>query len=194
VLLGFARRRLICTRDPLMRHVQSPVHAIEVGSGSARLAGMLADAAPHWYLTLVDRSHAAVRFAAGLHAARGTSDRVRCIHGDIAALPVPNESADVVIAAEVLEHAPDPRHSAAELLRVLRPGGWRAISLPVDLDIALHPTVFGSEEEILAFFASFGLALRETTCVAPDRDLDAVADVFPGFPGCVNAIFRKPSC
>ena len=81
--------------------------------------------------------------------------------------------------------------SAQELLRVLRPGGWLAVSVPIDLDIAMHPTVFANEAEILRFFGAFPLDLCESVVVAPDPSIDAIADVFPGFAGCVNAIFRK---
>jgi len=190
LLLGFSRRRLMVTCDQLRRAVREPARLLEVGAGSGRLAGMLADALPDWRFTLVDRSAAAVRFAGWLHAARGTSDRVWCLKGDLSHLPAPDASVDVVVAAEVLEHAPNPVHSVQEMLRVLRPGGWLAVSVPVDLDIAMHPTVFHSTNEVLAFFTQFPLEPIDFTLVMPDL-LDAIVDVFPGFPGCVNAVFRR---
>ncbi|MFI5493295.1 methyltransferase domain-containing protein [Actinoplanes sp. NPDC051859] len=52
-------------------------------------------------------------------AARGVSP----IAGDVAALPLADESADVVVAGEILEHVPDLSATVAELCRVLRPGG-----------------------------------------------------------------------
>lgn len=189
--IGFARRRMELTLDQVLAHASAATEVLEVGSGSGRLAAMLADVCPPWRFTLVDRSDQATRFAAALHHARGTGARVRCLRGDLAALPVADASADLVIAAEVLEHAPNPAASVAELLRVLRPGGWLATSLPIDVDIAMHPTVFESEAAILSLFEPFALALCTSAVVSPDPTVDAIADVFPGFQGCVNAVFRK---
>ncbi|HEX3541326.1 MAG TPA: class I SAM-dependent methyltransferase [Acidimicrobiales bacterium] len=50
--------------------------------------------------------------------------------GDALDLPFPDGSFDRVIAAEVLEHIPDDRRAIAELVRVLRPGGTMAVTVP----------------------------------------------------------------
>jgi 2-polyprenyl-3-methyl-5-hydroxy-6-metoxy-1,4-benzoquinol methylase len=191
VQLGFSRRRLQLTKYQVLNHASNAGTVLEVGSGSGHLAATLADSASELQFILVDRSAQATQFAEALHNARGTGHRVRCECGDLASLPAADSSVDVVIAAEVLEHAADPRASVTELLRVLRPGGWLVISLPIDLDIAMHPTVFGTEAEILDFFRSFSLTLCESKVVKPDPHIDAIADVFPGFAGCVNAVFQK---
>lgn len=52
------------------------------------------------------------------------------IRGDALALPFPDSTFDHVIAAEVLEHIPDDSAVAAELARVLRPGGTMAVTVP----------------------------------------------------------------
>jgi 2-polyprenyl-6-hydroxyphenyl methylase/3-demethylubiquinone-9 3-methyltransferase len=52
-------------------------------------------------------------------AARG----VTAVTGDVTALPLADDSADVVVAGEILEHVPDMPATVAELCRVLRPGG-----------------------------------------------------------------------
>lgn len=49
---------------------------------------------------------------------------------DAAALPVANESVDVVMALEVLEHMPAPQKLLAEAARVLRPGGRLVLTVP----------------------------------------------------------------
>jgi len=50
--------------------------------------------------------------------------------GDATAMPFPDDSFDVVIAAEVLEHIPADQHAMNEIARVLRPGGTAAITVP----------------------------------------------------------------
>jgi ubiquinone/menaquinone biosynthesis C-methylase UbiE len=50
--------------------------------------------------------------------------------GDALDLPFPAASFDRVIAAEVLEHIPDDRRAISELVRVLRPGGTLAVTVP----------------------------------------------------------------
>jgi ubiquinone/menaquinone biosynthesis C-methylase UbiE len=52
------------------------------------------------------------------------------IRGDALRLPFADGAFDRVIAAEVLEHIPDDRAAAAELARVLRPGGTMAVTVP----------------------------------------------------------------
>jgi 2-polyprenyl-3-methyl-5-hydroxy-6-metoxy-1,4-benzoquinol methylase len=193
LVLGFSRRRLLQLRDQILSRVRPVRQVLEIGCGSGYLSAQLVDATQGWQLSLLDRSAAAVAFVEAYHHARGTSHRVSCGRADLAALPAGDGSFDVVIAAEVLEHAPHADAATAELLRVLRPGGWLAVSLPIDLDIAMHPTVFASERDILAYFGRFGLQATDVATVRPVPDLDAIAGVFPDFVGCVNAVFRKPT-
>ena len=50
--------------------------------------------------------------------------------GDALALPYPDGEFDRVVAAEVLEHIPDDDGAIAEVVRVLRPGGTLAVTVP----------------------------------------------------------------
>jgi SAM-dependent methyltransferase len=51
---------------------------------------------------------------------------------DVTDLPFEEGSFDSVLCSHVLEHVPDEAAALAEVRRVLRPGGWAAIMLPVD--------------------------------------------------------------
>ncbi len=55
------------------------------------------------------------------------------IQGDGISLPFADESFDKVIASEVLEHVPDDIAAFDELMRVLRPGGSVAVTVPATL-------------------------------------------------------------
>ncbi|MGA9747020.1 MAG: methyltransferase domain-containing protein [Nocardioides sp.] len=50
--------------------------------------------------------------------------------GDALEMPFADGEFDRVVASEVLEHIPDDRTAIAELVRVLRPGGTMAVTVP----------------------------------------------------------------
>jgi SAM-dependent methyltransferase len=58
------------------------------------------------------------------------------VAADITALPFEDDSFDVVLCSHVLEHVPGEQEGLAEIRRVLRPGGWAAIMLPVDRTVS----------------------------------------------------------
>ena len=70
---------------------------------------------------------------------------VRFEHGDIEALPFPDESVDVVVSNCVLNLVPDKARAFAEAFRVLRPGGHVCVSDVVSRG-ALPDTVRASAE------------------------------------------------
>jgi ubiquinone/menaquinone biosynthesis C-methylase UbiE len=58
------------------------------------------------------------------------STRVRLVRGDALRLPFPDHAFDRVLIMEVLEHLPDDVGALREILRVLRPGGICAVTVP----------------------------------------------------------------
>jgi SAM-dependent methyltransferase len=58
------------------------------------------------------------------------SAKAQVVVGDALALPYADASFDAVIASEILEHIPDDDTAIAELIRVLRPGGTLAVTVP----------------------------------------------------------------
>lgn len=59
------------------------------------------------------------------------------VKADITDLPFPDDSFDVILCSHVLEHVVEDRKAMRELHRVLRPGGWALVLVPID---------FGREE------------------------------------------------
>ena len=52
------------------------------------------------------------------------------VGGDVMRLPFADAAFDVVISSECIEHTPSPEIGVAEMIRVLRPGGYLAITCP----------------------------------------------------------------
>lgn len=52
------------------------------------------------------------------------------IVGDAQNMPIDANSYDTVLCSEVLEHIPKPHEAAAEIIRVLKPGGHAIITVP----------------------------------------------------------------
>jgi len=49
---------------------------------------------------------------------------------NITMLPFPDDFFDIVICSEVMEHVPDEKKAVSEIVRVLKPGGEMAASVP----------------------------------------------------------------
>jgi SAM-dependent methyltransferase len=58
------------------------------------------------------------------------SARAEAVKGDALDLPYSDGTFDCVIASEILEHVPEDDRAIAELVRVLKPGGSLAITVP----------------------------------------------------------------
>jgi SAM-dependent methyltransferase len=56
------------------------------------------------------------------------------VNAPLEQLPFASESFDVVVCNHVLEHVPDDRSAMDELLRVLVPGGWAIVQVPIAYD------------------------------------------------------------
>jgi SAM-dependent methyltransferase len=61
---------------------------------------------------------------------RFTDRRAAFAACDIYALPYPDQAFDLVFSTEVVEHVLEPERWAAELARVVAPGGWLQLSTP----------------------------------------------------------------
>jgi 2-polyprenyl-6-hydroxyphenyl methylase/3-demethylubiquinone-9 3-methyltransferase len=97
------------------------------------------------------------------------------IRADINALPLADESADVVVAGECLEHVSDPRHVVAECCRVLKPGGTFVVDTLANTRLARLLVITLGENLPLPGMAPKGCH-DHRLFVNPDRLARACAD------------------
>ena len=55
---------------------------------------------------------------------------IRFMSGDIFKLPFADNSIDIIVSSEVVEHLPDPMPAIQEMARVLKPGGYAMVTTP----------------------------------------------------------------
>jgi len=94
---------------------------------------------------------------ASASASRVGAGNVEFLKGDLEAIPLPDESVDVIISNCVVNLAPDKDTAMSEAFRVLRPGGRLAIS---DI-VTRQPVPASLRENIVAWAACIGGALSE---------------------------------
>lgn len=94
------------------------------------------------------RAHPRIDYVAGdLNPSRPGHVRL-----DLTELALPDDSFDSVLCYHVLEHVPEDRLAMSELLRVLRPGGWGIVQVPIEGETTDEdPSVTDPEERLRRF-------------------------------------------
>jgi SAM-dependent methyltransferase len=114
--------------DLLVLTGDTPVgDVLDIGSGPGVLAVELGHLAPSIRITGVDIDPAMVARASSRAARSGLDGRISFQAGDVAGLPFPDASFDVVTSTFSVHHWTDAPAGFAEIRRVLRPGGWAII-------------------------------------------------------------------
>lgn len=109
--------------DKALKGVHSSDDLLEIGTGLGVLSGLIAP---------MVTSYKGIEYDA--EACQAAKKRVTnpdwITQGDAQALTFPDNSFDVVVCLEVLEHLPDYRKALNEIARVLRPKGRLIASIP----------------------------------------------------------------
>lgn len=96
---------------------------LDAGCGSGRLAVEIAERRPDLRVHGVDLERGMVEVARGRAGQANVSDRVTFTVADLADLPLPDDSVDLIVSTVSLHHWTDVGAVIASLGRVLRPDG-----------------------------------------------------------------------
>ena len=94
---------------------------------------------------------------------------------DIHDIPFPENSFDIIFCNHVLEHVKDDKKVMSEILRVLKPGGWAILQVPIFLPLIQKtfedPTVidpqkraelFGQNDHVRVYGKDYADRIRST--------------------------------
>lgn len=91
------------------------------------------------------------------------------VQGDLTKLPLPDASADLVVASDILEHLDDDLAGAREIARVVRPDGKVLVTVPAfrwlwgpQDDVSHHKRRY-TRRELVALLERAGLELERAT-------------------------------
>jgi len=147
-----------CGKREIVRHwikkssgIRQEMKLVDCGAGSGALAASMVGELD---VTAMD-DH-----AESLAILRSRLPSHRILEGSCSEIPLADAAADIVTALDVLEHIPNDRQAAAEMLRILRPGGTIIVTVPAmmclwsDWDVALHHHRRYSKKSLLETFAA----------------------------------------
>lgn len=117
----YRERRSIIARE--LRRLGPPGQAIEIGASGGGNCRVLQ--AQGWRVLATEYLPAGVEIA----KSRGLD----AVQADACDLPVPSETYDLLISFDVLEHIEEDHMAAAEMFRVLKPGGTALVAVPCDM-------------------------------------------------------------
>jgi SAM-dependent methyltransferase len=150
----YRERRAILRRE--LRRLPGPGRALDIGAAGGGNTRVLAEHG--WQALALEYSDS----VADVARARGIS----AMRADARDLPIRSQACGLVTAFDVLEHIEEDYLAAAEIARVLRPGGTALIAVPCDMALwSAHDDAVGhvrrySRPELAALVQKAGLSME----------------------------------
>jgi 2-polyprenyl-3-methyl-5-hydroxy-6-metoxy-1,4-benzoquinol methylase len=132
----------------------------DLGCGSGVILSEILIMKPLWTGYGLDISESSIRYARGLAAHKQVAERASFRTGNIAKLPYPDQSLDLIVASEIIEHMPEPEKVVKEIARVLRPQGKLVLTMPLESHTPAHAHTLSSSEDLSALCEQAGLQVQ----------------------------------
>lgn len=156
---------------------------LDAGCGSGRLAVLIARRRPDLQVRGIDLEQGMVEVAARRAEHEKLASRVQFTVADLADLPLPDASVDLIVSTASLHHWADVGAVIASLGRVLRPGGQMWIYdfrvVPVGRVRAAARSLGGRVDRTLVRAGRFPVALFQRLAVRPMPSSDTETPVHP---------------
>ncbi|SPO03215.1 related to ubiE/COQ5 methyltransferase [Cephalotrichum gorgonifer] len=140
VLSAHGRRTVKGFTPYVIPYVKPDFSVLDVGCGPGSISADLATMVPVGRVTCFDASEVAVETARALFEARDLRNG-DFVAGDVAKLPFPDGSFDLVHAHQVVIHLEDPDAAMREMKRVLKTGGILACKDMILSSTAYYPAL-----------------------------------------------------
>jgi SAM-dependent methyltransferase len=169
--------------------IAEPVRVLDAGCGQGHWGQLLAHVLPAGSsITGIDREaewiDVARRRAGDLHDLAVTFDYAA---GDVLAIDFPGHSFDLVTCQTLLIHVDHPPGALAEMLRVLRPGGWLLCAEPNNLSMIAAFNSLSWEHRLDTLLASAELQLRcELGKASLGEGFNSAGELLPGWLAAMN--------
>lgn len=120
--------RFIAVVGEICRHLPEGGTHLDIGAGDAIIPRMVAKLGAGRVIVVDSEASAG---SSGVDLLAGTGIETILATVGVDPVPLPEGSIDVIFAGDVIEHLPHtPRHFMAEVMRLLRPGGWHVQDTP----------------------------------------------------------------
>jgi len=124
VMVRLTRRLYHCVIADLATLQLIEGKVLDAGTGPGTLVRELARSLPGLQVYGIDLSEDMIRLARAHTRHEQLEERVQFESGDVARLPYPDQSFDVVVSTISMHHWSELEQPLRELYRVMRPGGW----------------------------------------------------------------------
>jgi SAM-dependent methyltransferase len=132
----------------------------DLGCGSGVILSEALLLKPLWTGHGLDISESSIKYARRLAAHKQVAARADFRTGNIASLPYMDESLDLIVASEIIEHMPEPEKVVGEIARVLRPGGKLVLTMPIESHTPGHIHTLSSSEDLRSLCEQAGLEVQ----------------------------------
>jgi ubiquinone/menaquinone biosynthesis C-methylase UbiE len=136
--------------------LKPPARVVDLGCGSGAFTRILTDRG--FAAEGVDISPQLIALARRLHP------HIPFSEGDVEALVLPDASFDGVLLSGIVHHLPHPSRCAAEVQRILKPGGWFFAFDPN----RLNPFMYLYRDRSSPFYSSVGVTENERPVMAKE--------------------------
>jgi len=131
----------------------------DLGFGAGVLLSSILERKKDWFGYGIDISRSCYNYALKRLELLNLSNRADLSMGDIRKMKFKDNFFDVILASEILEHIPNVEEGLKEIVRVLKPGKYAILCVPVQMPAIDHLYIFKDDKEIKELYKKMRLEI-----------------------------------